>query len=179
MLDPNNTALVLIDVQGSLAKNMPERELLFNNLIRNIKAAQLLAIPVIWLEQYPEGLGETIPELATLLNDQSPLRKTTFGCLSTPEIADIIDNLGCNQLVVCGIEAHICVYQSVIQLLNAGYQVELITDAIASRNPSNKTLAIEKMESKGVALTSTEMWIFEVTQDARSPLFKEILNIIK
>lgn len=179
MLNPHQTTLILVDVQGNLARAMPESQHLIQNIQRCIKAAQVLEIPIIWIEQYPEGLGETIPELKQLFPEQLPLIKTTFGCMSNPRISDALTQCGRTQLLVCGIETHVCVYQSVIQMLEAGYEVELITDAVGSRDPTNKQLAIAKMEAKGAGLSSTEMWIFEATKDAKSPFFKEILKIVK
>lgn len=179
MLNPQQSALILVDVQGNLARAMPENKRLIKNIQSSIKAAQVLDIPIVWIEQYPEGLGETVAELKELLPDQVPLTKTTFGCMANAGINEVLAQLGRKQLLVCGIEAHVCVYQSVIQMLETGYEVELITDAVGSRDPANKQLAIAKMQAKGASLTSTEMWIFEATQDAKSPLFKDILSIVK
>lgn len=179
MLNPHQTALILVDVQGNLARAMPENQHLIKNIQSCIKAAQVLDIPIVWIEQYPEGLGETIAELKELLPEQMPLRKTTFGCMSNPSISEALAQLGRQQLLVCGIETHVCVYQSVMQMFETGYEVELITDAVGSRDPANKQLAIAKMQTKGASLTSTEMWIFEATKDAKSPLFKDILKIVK
>ena len=110
MLNPHQTTLILVDVQGNLARAMPESQHLIQNIQRCIKAAQVLEIPIIWIEQYPEGLGETIPELKQLFPEQLPLIKTTFGCMSNPRISDALTQSGRTQLLVCGIETHVCVY---------------------------------------------------------------------
>lgn len=179
MLDINNTALVVVDVQGKLAQLMANRETLFANLQRMVKGARALQLPVVWVEQIPEKLGKTIPEVASLLADQSPIAKQSFSCTGSEAFNEALKKTGCQQVLVVGIEAHICVYQTAVGLVDDGYSVEVVVDAIGSREASNRELAIERMRAQGVALTSTEMALFELLRTAGHPSFREIQSAIK
>lgn len=179
MLPPESTALLVIDVQGKLAHSVHNREALFENLQKVIRGVQVMDIPIVWTEQYPEGLGSTIPEIAQLIDQPQPLTKTSFSCCGSQPIVEKLKQLNRPQLLVCGIEAHICVYQSVMELLTHGYQIEVITDAISARKLYDKELGLQKMVLAGAAPTSTEMCLFELIKDARSPRFKKILEIVK
>ena len=179
MLDINNTALVVVDVQGKLAQLMANRETLFANLQRMVKGAQVLHIPILWVEQNPDKLGATIPEVGALLPEQSPIAKMTFSCTGCEAFNLALSQTGRSQLLVVGIEAHICVYQTAVGLAAAGYEVEVVVDAIGSREASNRDVGIKRMKSKGVALTSTEMALFELMQTAEHPQFREIQAIVK
>lgn len=178
MLNPQTTALLVIDVQGNLARSVDSSEQLIANIRRCILAANILNVPIIWIEQYPQGLGETVPEIAELLSQQV-LTKTTFSCCGSDQVMDELSRLDRKQLLVCGIETHVCVYQSVAELLQRGYQVELITDAVSSRTIQNRELGINKMTSLGAGITSTEMAIFELTGDSAADCFRDILPLVR
>ncbi len=179
MLARETTALIVIDVQGKLAHSVQNKLDLLQNIQTCIRGMQLLEVPIIWIEQYPQGLGTTVPEIAELLPDQQPLTKTTFSCCGSEGITRELQRLGRQQLLVCGIEAHVCVYQSVMDLLDRGYQVEVIADAVSSRSQQNREIGVQKMLAAGAGISSTEMCLFELTGDAQSAIFKSLLPLIK
>ena len=178
MLNRQTTALLVIDVQGSLARIVENSEQVIANVQRCIRGARILDIPVICIEQYPEGLGLTVPEISELLTE-SALTKTTFSCCGSQQVTEALAQLNVSQLLVCGIESHVCVYQSVAGLLTQGFEVELITDAISSRTAANRQLGIDKMCHLGATLTSSEMCLFELTEDSASEHFRQILPLVR
>ena len=179
MLTTDDVALVIVDVQGKLAQLMADKETLFANLQRMIKGAQALAIPILLAEQIPEKLGRTIPELTDLLPGLEPISKTSFSCAGNPRFMSALEALGRKQVLLTGMEAHVCVYRTAIDLVARGYQVELVEDAIGSRIATNKQLAVRKMTTLGVGLTSTEMALFELMGDSEHPAFRQIQAIIR
>lgn len=179
MLQADHTALVIVDVQGKLAQLMPDRETLFSNLQRMVKGALALELPVLWVEQLPQKLGPTIPEVADLLQDQQPIAKSSFSCARNEAFNAALSRSGRRQLLLVGIEAHICVYQSAMDLVEAGYEVEVVADAVGSRSAGNKNVGLRKMLAHGVGLTSTEMALFELLGDAGHPAFRAIQALIR
>jgi len=179
MLSINNTALVLVDVQGKLADLMHERQILFENLAKLVRGMQVLRIPVIWLEQNPDRMDPTIPAISALLQDNQPIAKMSFSCCGAQLFLERLQATQRNQLLLAGIEAHVCVYQTALDLLARGYEVEVVVDAVSSRMLANKLVALEKMRSAGARLTSVEMALFELLRTAEHPAFREILKIVK
>ena len=179
MLNRENTALVLIDIQGKLAELMHEREALYRNLQILTKGAQALKLPILWLEQYPKGLGPTIPQVAELLPDQQPLAKTCFSACGLDAFRDPLRATGRRQILLAGIESHICVYQTARDLLDAGYHVEVVADAVSSRTAENGTLGLARMAQAGAEITGVEMCLFELLQQAGSAEFKKIATLVK
>ena len=178
MLHTDTAALVIIDVQGKLAHTMHDKEALFKGLQTMVKAAKLLDLPILWAEQLPEKLGPTIPELSDLLNENNPIAKSCFSCASNTDFNEALAHGGRKQLLVVGIEAHICVTQSTLEFLARGYDVHLICDAVGARSPSNKTLGLARCENAGAVLSSCEMALFELMRDASHPQFKAIQSLI-
>lgn len=180
MLNIDNTALVVIDVQGKLAEIMHNKENLFANLERIIKGAQVLNIPIIWTEQVPEKLGPTLPQFSELLADSSdPIPKATFSCCGVSLFTDALKSLGRQQVLITGIETHVCVYQTTLDLLADGYEVQVVADAVSSRTPENRHLGLTRMKDAGAVLTGTEMALFELLRVAERPEFKQIAKIVK
>ncbi|MDX1302077.1 hydrolase [Photobacterium sp.] len=179
MLDTTNTALLIIDVQGKLAQIMDEKEALFGNLETMVKGANILGLPTLWVEQLPDKLGTTISQITDNIELQKPVVKSTFSAYRNPEFAAALKATDCKNVLVTGIEAHICVYQTAIDLHDAGYHVEVISDAVSSRTPQNKQLALDKMQHAGINLTCTEMALFELQSIAEGERFKQMLKIIK
>lgn len=179
MLDLLNTLLILVDVQGRLAHSMDGKERLFANLQRLIKGALVLDLPIIWMEQYPQGLGPTIPEIAQLLPDRQPIAKTSFSCCGCDAFMQALRAAGRSQALVAGIEAHVCIYQTTLDLLGLGYHVEVVTDAVSSRTAENRQIGLQRMRAAGAALTSVEMALFELLRVAEGQRFKEIQAIVK
>ena len=127
----------------------------------------------------PEKLGVTIDEIAQELKDQTPIAKGSFSCVGEETFNATLKATGCRQVLLVGIETHVCVYQTAMHLLDGGFEVELVTDATSSRTSANRNLAIEKMQHGGVGLTSTEMVLFELMGTATHPAFRDIQKIIK
>ncbi len=179
MLDKNNVVLVIIDVQGKLFQIMHKKNDLFENLEKMIRGAKVLDIPIIWNEQLPEKLGETAPEIKSLLTDFEPVIKECFSCWGDQNFVMKLKNLNRKQVLVVGIETHVCVYQTTADLLKQGYEVHVVTDAVSSRTKSDKKRGLEKMKDLGAQLTSVEMALFEMLEIASGPQFKQIIKIVK
>lgn len=179
LLNKDQTLLVIVDVQGKLARIVAESETMIANLEKLIQGVQLLNIPIIWLEQYPQGLGRTVPEIKQHLASLKPIEKVTFSANDNEQFVDELAKHNRNQLLITGIEAHICVYQTVAHLLAQDYEVNVVEDAISSRTIDNKRAGLEKMVSLGATKTTVEMALYEMLRSADSPYFKGVLEIIK
>lgn len=180
MLNLNNTTLLIIDVQERLVPVMLNKEKLLDNLQRLIKGANVLKLPIIYTEQVPEKLGPTLPEIADLLTEASdPISKSSFSCYSCSPFVEQLKELGRTQVLVAGIETHVCVYQTAIDLLEQGYEVQLVTDAVSSRTAENRQLAVNRMKEAGAKLTSTEMALFELLRVAEGDKFRQVSRIVK
>ena len=179
MLNQEKTGLIIVDVQGKLARIVHESDALLSNIQILIQGCQILKLPIVWLEQNPQGLGQTVPELRELLKGYQSLEKNTFNACDSSSVIKAITESGVQQWLICGIEAHICIYQTALGLLSKGYDVEVVADCISSRSQANIDLALTKLQSKGVNLTSLEMCLYELIKDARKEEFKLILPLIK
>ncbi len=180
MLTIDNSALLIIDVQGKLAQLMHNKDEMFAGLQRIIKGAKVLNLPIIWMEQVPEKLGSTTPAMAELLQDVAqPTRKSSFSCCGNTLFLKQLQATGRRQILVTGIETHICVYQTAVDLLADDYEVQLVIDAVSSRTEQNRQLGIERIKAAGATLTSTEMALFEMLRVAEGLQFKEITRIVK
>ena len=179
MLNIDKTALVIIDVQEKLSRVMHEKEKLFENLQKLVKGVKLLNIPIIITEQNPNGLGPTVSEIAPLLTDIRPVTKFSFSCCGEEPFLRQLEILNRKQVLLTGIETHVCVYQTAVDLIEAGYEVHTVIDCVSSRTPENKNLALDKMNSEGAKLTSVEIVLFELLRTAASPKFKELSKIVK
>ncbi len=178
MLNVDDTVLVVIDVQGKLAQLMYEQADLFANVAKLIKSAGVLEIPIIRTEQYPEGLGPTIPEIAELMTCQ-PISKVAFSCCGERRFTEELERLNRWQTLLCGIETHVCVYQTAVDLLESGYEVHVAADAVSSRTSGNKAIGLAKMKDAGADITSVETALFELLKTAEGEKFKAILRIVK
>lgn len=179
MLNIDNTALIIIDIQGNLAHAMHEKEYLFKHVKQLIKGVTLLEIPIILTEQNPKGLGPTLPEIKELLPDVTPIPKMCFSCCDEKIFMDALAESGRKQILISGIESHICVYQTAVNLLENGFEVEVVSDAVASRFPENKKLALKKMMDMGIKMTGVEMSLFELMKTAEHEVFRDIVSIIR
>ena len=179
MLQANNTTLMIIDVQGKLAHSMHAKEALFDNLKRMIQGARILDVAILWTEQYPDGLGPTLPEIAELLPGLKPISKFSFSCCDNDLFMERLEGLHPENVLLAGIEAHICIYQTARDLVRSGYRVEIISDAVSSRTPENKHIGLEKAKQAGALVTGTETALFELLKTAKDHRFKDILKIVK
>jgi nicotinamidase-related amidase len=178
-LATDNTVLVVIDFQERLFPVMHEKEKLLRNVVKLIKGVKVLEIPVVLTEQYPRGLGPTIPEIKELLPDIKPIEKVCFNCCDEEPFCKSLESLKRRQVLIAGIEAHICVYQTAIALSRAGYEVQVVGDCVSSREPENKLVSLFKMGAAGISPTTTEMALFELLKVAKGDKFKQISNIVK
>jgi len=179
MLTTENTALIVIDVQEKLTRVMHEKERFLENLQKLIQGAQALGIPIILTEQNPQGLGPTVPEVAHLIPNLQPIAKFSFSCCGDQRFAQELAALHRKQALLAGIETHVCIYQTSLDLLSQGYEVQVVADAVASRTAENKDIGLEKTKSEGASLTSTETALFELLKVAEGEKFKEIIKIVK
>lgn len=179
LLTTDNTALLFIDIQERLFPVMHDKEKLLRNVLKLVKGAGVLEIPIILTEQYPRGLGPTLPEIKELLPDVKPVEKVSFNCCDEEVFCKTLDSLKRKQVLVAGIEAHICVYLTAMALFRAGYEVQVVGDCVASREPENKLVSLLKMGAAGVSPTTMEMALFELLKVAKGDKFKQISNIVK
>ncbi|MFQ6617006.1 MAG: hydrolase [Fidelibacterota bacterium] len=179
MLTARQTILMVIDVQEKIFSTLYEQTETEKNIVRLIQGAAVLNIPVVWTEQYPRGLGSTLPSIREVLPGQTPLEKRSFSCLGDPTVREKIESYGRKEVLICGIEAHVCVYQTSVDLIDRGYGVHIVTDAVMSRKRENYDVAMANLSTLGARLTSVEMILFELLKEAKGKRFKAIAEIIK
>lgn len=179
MLKMENVALLIVDIQGNLAHLMHGKERLFKNVQKLIKGIQVLGIPILWVEQNPQGLGPTIPEIADILSDIQPISKMSFSSCQNDRFVQALKALNRKQVLIAGIEAHVCVYQTAAELVEIGYEVQVATDAVSSRDIENKEIGLQKMRDSGVSLTTVETALFEILKVAEGEQFRKIIKILK
>jgi nicotinamidase-related amidase len=180
-LDPAQCALLVIDFQEKLMPAIRNREELVRNSQVLIRMAGILGIPALLTTQYVRGLGNTVPEIADLLPGVRPIDKTAFGCFGSDDFRTALRQLPGHRTTVllCGIESHICVMQTALGALQNGYMVHVASDAVSSRSEANWRLGLERMDSAGCVLSSTEMMMYELLRRSGTAQFKEMLAFIK
>ncbi|HUU09444.1 MAG TPA: nucleoside monophosphate kinase [Phycisphaerae bacterium] len=178
MLHVDDAVLVVVDVQGKLARLMHESEALLADLAKLIRGAHALGVPIIVTEQNPAGLGPTVPELSDLLPAQR-IAKTAFSCCGEGAFVHALEATGRRQVLLCGIETHICVYQTALDLLGRAYEVHVVADGVSSRTARNRDIGLGKIERAGGHRTSVETALFELLKVAEGDTFKAILKIVK
>jgi nicotinamidase-related amidase len=178
-LSTETSLLIVIDVQEKIFATMYEQKRVKDNIIRMVGGAKTLKIPIIWTEQYSKGLGPTIPELRAALGGHTCYEKITFSCADDNQILKAVEKVNPRDILLCGIEAHVCVYQTAADLIDRGNRVHLVSDAVMSRHKSNHEIALQRMEQIGVNITSVEMALFEFQGAAKGETFKPIAALIK
>ncbi len=179
MFDPKNCVMLLVDVQGQLAQLMHQKDALFNNLEALIKGMKVMDIPIIWMEQIPSKLGPTTERIAALMEGQSPIEKFSFSCCGEPEFMKAFDALGRKEVLITGIETHICVFQTGVELMDKGCKVQVVSDCVSSRTPENKQVGLDRLARAGAEITSVEMAFFELMKAAEGDAFKQVVKLIK
>ena len=179
MFTRENAVMLLVDVQGQLAQLMHEKETLFNRLETLIQGMKILDVPIIWMEQIPSKLGQTTERIAALMEGQSPIEKFSFSCCGEPKFMAQFEALDRNQVIMTGIETHICVYQTGIELMEKGCEVQVVSDCVSSRTVENKEVGLSRLERAGAGITSVEMLFFELLKAAEGDAFKQIVKLIK
>ena len=172
-------ACLVIDIQERLVPVMDEKEALIKNCGILIQGLQALGIPILVTQQYTKGLGGTVPDISSLIPDFSYFEKRDFSCCGEPELMLHLNMTGANNIIVCGIESHICVLQTVLDLKENGFIPIVVTDAISSRTPFSIETAKERFRYEGVLMTSVESVLFELTLSSASPEFKVISKLVK
>jgi len=173
--------LVVIDVQERLFSAMDADRR--DDMVRNLKilgaAARRLAVPVVLTEQYPKGLGRTLPELKELLDDVAPFEKTAFSCCGAPGFTEQLRAAGAEHVILAGMEAHVCVLLTALDLLREGFHVSVVADAVCSRTTANLELGLAQARQAGVVVTATETAVFQLLGRADTDAFREIVKLLR
>jgi len=180
-LEPDQCALIVVDIQEKLLPPIFQKDELVRNAKLLIRAAGVLKIPAIMSTQYAKGLGKTVPEVASLLPDTEAIDKDQFSCFGSEVFCTLVKRLPGNRntLLLCGMESHICVTQTALAALREGYLVHVASDAVSSRTEWNWKTGLERMRAAGAVISSTEMMIYELMRSSSSPAFKEMLPHLK
>jgi len=179
MLEIHNCCLIVVDVQGKLAQLMVAKEALFKNIRILIQAAKILDIPILWCQQVPEVLGPTVPEIAELLTGIEPIDKAGFSCCGQEKFNVELNALGREQILLCGIETHVCIYLTAMDLMEGGLDVTIVADAVSARTEQNRQIALTRLSAEGAHVSSTEMALFELLKTATHPQFKQVARLVK
>lgn len=174
-----NTAAVIIDIQEKLLPHIHDWENILRNCIKLVEGLQILSVPIIVTQQYTRGLGNTVPAIIQKFPEFSYIEKLSFSCCEEPLFSAMISNLGKQNIILCGIESHVCVLQTCIDLLEAGMNPVVVEDCISSRKSNDKKVAIDRMRQEGASITTVESILFELTRLAGNGIFKRISGIVK
>jgi len=181
-LNRSDAFLVVIDVQQKLMPVISDGELVERNIDRLVRGMKILDLPAILTEQYVQGLGATVPSIRTAFEETvgyMPIQKSSFSGFGSAEFVMTTRNLHRKQVILAGIETHVCVYQTAADLLANGFDVTIVADAVSSRTVENREIAIRRMIAEGARLSSTEMVLFELTVNSGTDEFREISRLIK
>lgn len=170
---------LLIDIQERLFPHMDQKEELLRKTLMLLKGLNILNVPLLFTEQYPKGLGPTLKAIRETLGAPPALEKSAFSCCDEPGYVKAMEELGRKTLIICGIEAHVCVMQTCIDLRASGYAPVLVEDCVSSRNPEDKRVAIHRMSSEGVLIATCESILFELTRNSGTEEFKAISSLVK
>ena len=179
LLQPEKTALLIIDIQERILPVINKHQLVVENTIKLIKGFKVLSLPIYYTEQYPKGLGPTVSSIKEELGDLKPFDKMSFSCSGAGNLFQEFKSKNLSQIVVCGIESHVCVQQTVLDLIENNLQVNLAADAVSSRKEIDYKTALDRMRNYGSEVTTTESILFELLNVCGTPQFKEISKIVK
>ena len=175
----DHTVGLVIDIQERLLPHIAGHEVLLKNVETLILGLNALEVPVMITEQYRKGLGETVPAIQEALQYFEPMEKMTFSCCDDPHFIVRLNNMAKKNVIVCGIESHVCVLQTVIDLLESGFQPVVVKDCISSRKPLDKEIAVRRMSREGAIITSYESILFELARISGTDTFKTISKLVK
>lgn len=181
-LDRSNTALIVVDVQEKLMPVIDDAAATVENIVRLIRGCQILGIPVLLTEQYVKGLGGTVSPVRQALEESgsyAPVEKMCFSAQRCVPFERQLADSGRRQVLVCGVETHVCVYQTVSDLLAGGFEVSIVADAVSSRTERNREIALQRMVLEGTRLSSTEMALFELLGVSGTEEFKAVSRLVK
>lgn len=176
MLDANNSILVIIDIQEKLVNAAYNGGKTVTNISIISKAVQMLSIPTLITEQYPKGLGATVENIKN--NEAFIIEKTSFSAFNEPKFRQKIESLNCRQVILCGIETHICVLQTAIDLFKNGYEVYVLKDCVSSRSEEEQNSGLELLKQYGIKVITVETALFQWLKSSEHPLFKDIQKLI-
>lgn len=179
LIKKDDAVLVAIDFQERLMPAMADPKSLEATVIKLAKGIKALDIPVIVTQQYTKGLGETVTPIREALGDYQPIDKTTFSALGQPDFVQVLEASGKKTVILAGIEAHICVQQTAIELIDRGYSVYIIQDCIASRKESDNLCSQQRMAAAGAVITTYESVLYELLRGAKADGFKAVSAIVK
>lgn len=178
-INKEEAVLVLVDYQERLMPAMVDKEALEENVVKLAMGCGILGLPILVTQQYTRGLGETVEAIKEAVDDFSPIEKTSFSCYGEPAFVEALEATGRKTVVLAGIETHVCVLQTALDLLEQGYRVFLPADCVSSRKLSDKNYGEVRMGSAGVTITSCESVLFELVKDAKNENFKAISILVK
>ena len=179
LLKTNSTTLLIIDIQERILPVILNNQTVVDNTLKLIKGFKILGLPIYFTEQYPKGLGPTHQLIKGELGDLKPFDKMSFSCSGAGNLFEELKSKNLSQIVVCGIEAHVCVQQTVLDLIENNFQVNLAADAVSSRKEIDYKVAIDRMRSIGCEITTTESILFELLNVCGTIQFKEISKLVK
>ena len=179
ILKKETTALLIIDLQERILPVIRNYELVLENTIKLIKGFKILQLPIYFTEQYPKGLGPTSKKVLDELEGYTAIHKMSFSCSGASDLFDELRKKKLSQIVVCGVESHVCVQQTVLDLIANNFQVNLAADAVSSRKEIDYTTALQRMLTLGAEVTTTESILFELLEVCGTPEFKEVSKIVK
>jgi nicotinamidase-related amidase len=171
--------LVVVDVQERLLPAIFERQRVVRNTVRLIQGAAILQVPIFATEQYRKGLGPTVPEVASAILGFAPMEKLVFSACGAAGFLKALKEKRVSEVILCGIEAHVCVSQTCLDLLGEGYRVFVVADAVSSRTQENYRFGLDRMGAAGAVIVSAEMALFELLERAGTEEFKQIQNLVK
>jgi nicotinamidase-related amidase len=179
LADRADAVLVVVDVQERLASAMPHRDQVVARIVALVKAARILGMPILVTRQNPAGLGDTLPEVAEAMGEHSPIDKMEFCCREDSSFSDELAATWRGQVVLAGMETHICITQTALALVEDGYRVHVVADACCSRRDSDAGIAFDRLRFAGVAVTSTEALLYEALGVAGTDEFRAVLGLVK
>lgn len=179
MLQKADSTLIVVDFQDGLLPAIPTAQTIVPQAVKLIRCVRELNVPALWTEQYPKGLGKTTQAVATALEGLIPIEKLAFGCFGCKQFEEAVTALGRRQLIVAGIESHVCVLQTVLRAQDLGYSCFVVADATGSRAKPDHRAGLARMRAHGAEIVTTEMVVFELLGAAGTPDFKRLLPLIK
>ena len=178
-INKEESVCLLIDIQERLVPVMHCKEEFISNTRRLIMGVPELDVPIIATQQYSRGLGETVSDISSLISYFTPIEKKSFSCYDEPGFVEALENTDKSTVIICGIESHVCVLQTAVDLKDAGYNPVILFDCISSRTKSNLKLSLERFRYEGIVVAGYESVLFEMTKSADTPFFKSISKIVK
>lgn len=179
LVDRSDAVLVVIDMQERLAAAMPGRDHVVARVVTLAKAAKILGMPILVTRQNPSGLGDTLPDVAEAVGEHTPIDKMAFCCREDKTFSDQLALTWRGQIVLVGMEAHICVTQTALALVEDGYRVHVVSDATCSRREADAEAALDRLRLAGVAVTTTEAVLYEALGEAGTDEFRAVLGLVK